>query len=345
MYFPIFLLTLRFNKQNMALFSSENPHYKYNRKTLKYERIDNTMGYRFRKFLKVTFLGVVIGVGVFIALIFWVPSPAQRRLQEENDRISSQFQLVSKQLDEAIKVMRIIEERDNNFYRVMLQADSIPSILRTTNQKNTTRYDQWDDLEIGSIVKETSQKMDLLNRMLYVQSNSFDELVTLAQEHEDKLKHIPAIQPVSNKDLKRTASGYGRRIDPIYKTVRFHKGMDFSAPTGTDIFATADGTITSIGWKQGYGNCIVIDHGYDYETLYAHIHKFQKGLRRGSKVSRGDVIASVGNTGKSTGPHLHYEVRYKGVHQNPQNYYFLDLTPEEYDEMIRISSNSSQTFD
>lgn len=329
----------------MALFSSENPHYKYNRKTLKYERVDNTYGYYIRRFLRVATLGSIIGVGVFILLITFIQSPAQKRLIEENDRINSQYQLLDRQLDEALRILDIIQERDDNFYRVMLQADSIPTALRTGNLVHTARYDQWDNLRTGTIVKQTTQKMDQLNKMLYTQSNSFDELVQLAKEREDRLLHIPAIQPVPNKDLKRTASGYGRRVDPIYKTIRFHKGMDFSAPTGTDIFATADGVITSIGWKQGYGYCVIIDHGYDYTTLYAHCSKFKKGLRRGSKVSRGDVIAYVGNTGKSTGPHLHYEVRYKGVHQNPQNYYFLDLSPEEYDEMVRISSNSSQTFD
>ena len=329
----------------MALFSSDNPHYRYNRKTLKYERIDNTVSYQIKRLLKVATLGIIIGAGTFILLITFIPSPAQKRLADENDRINSQYQLLERQLDEALEIMNIIQERDDNFYRVMLQADSIPTALRTGNLSNTARYDQWDNLRTGTIVKQTSYKMDQLNKMLYTQSNSFDELLQLAKTKEDRLLHLPAIQPVPNKDLKRTASGYGRRIDPIYKTLRFHKGMDFSAPIGTDIFATADGVITSIGWKQGYGNCIIIDHGYDYVTLYAHIHKFKKGLRKGSKVSRGDVIASVGNTGKSTGPHLHYEVRYKGVHQNPQNYYFLDLSPEEYDEMVRISSNSSQTFD
>lgn len=331
--------------KKMALFSSGNPHYKYNRKTLKYERIDNTFTYHLLRILKIASLGIIIGTGVFTLCVFFIPSPTHNKLIEENDRINSQYQLLSKQLDDALEVLSIIQERDDNFYRVMLQADSIPQALRTGNLSNTARYDKWDNLRTGNIVKQTSQKMDQLNKMLYTQSNSFDELVNLAKEREDRLQHLPAIQPVPNKDLKRTASGYGRRIDPIYKTIRFHKGMDFSAPIGTDIFATADGVITSIGWKQGYGNCIIIDHGYEYTTLYAHIHKFKKGLRRGSKVSRGDVIASVGNTGKSTGPHLHYEVRYKGVHQNPQNYYFLDLSPEEYDEMVRISSNSSQTFD
>jgi len=180
---------------------------------------------------------------------------------------------------------------------------------------------------------------------LYTQSNSFDELVEMAKQSEDKLAHLPAIQPVLNKDLKRTASGYGRRIDPIYHTLRFHHGLDFSAPTGTEIFATGTGTITFVGWKQGYGNCIFINHGYGYTTVYGHISKFKKGLRRGQKVVRGDVIAYVGNTGKSTGPHLHYEVRIKDKPQNPQNYFYLDLSPAEYDEMVKISSNNAKTFD
>ncbi|HOH75213.1 MAG TPA: M23 family metallopeptidase, partial [Paludibacteraceae bacterium] len=141
------------------------------------------------------------------------------------------------------------------------------------------------------------------------------------------------------------ASGYGWRIDPIYHTRRFHQGMDFSAPTGTKIFATGNGTVIKAGWEQGYGNAVFINHGFGYVTVYAHMHQLKKGLRRGSKVSRGEVIGFVGNTGKSTGPHLHYEVRLKGKPQNPQNYYFMDLSPEEYDQMIQISANYGRVFD
>ncbi len=264
---------------------------------------------------------------------------------EENNSIRAQYKVLSKQLDEAIEIMNIIEERDENFYRVILEADSIPMSRRTGNYDFTARYRQWDNLSASSIVKETTKKMDILNRMIYTQSQSFDELVTLARQNEDRLDHLPAIMPVMNKDLKRTASGYGRRIDPIYRTLRFHNGMDFSAPVGTEIYATGAGVVTFVGWKQGYGNCIIINHGYGYATLYGHISKFKKGLTRGTKVSRGDVIAFVGNTGKSTGPHLHYEVHVDGKPQNPQNYYYLDLSPEQYDEMIRIAANSGKMFD
>lgn len=342
--FPTF--ALRNCKINMALFKPNTPHFKFNKRTLKYEKVEYTLWYRIKGILRVVFTSALLGFAFFLLFIFVFPSPSAKKLQKENEEISTQYEILSKKLDNAIEIMNIIQERDNNFYRVMLEADSIPYILRTGNYKSTGRYDQWDDFNTASIVKSTSEKIDILQRMLYTQSNSFDELTVLAKQNEDKLLHVPAIQPILNKDLKRTASGYGRRIDPIYKTIRFHKGMDFSAPTGTEIFATADGVIEKISWdKTGYGNCVVINHGYGYVTLYAHCHKFQKGLRKGLKVKRGDVIAFVGNTGKSTGPHLHYEVRYRGQPQNPQNYYFLDLTPEEYDNMIRISSNSSKTFD
>jgi len=290
-------------------------------------------------------LGVASGALFFFLYITFIQSPAERQLVEENNMIRTQFKVLNRQLDDAIKIMEIIEERDDNFYRVMLEADSIPISMRKGTSSLTARYDKWKNLRVGDIVKETTQKMDVLNRMLYIQSSSFDELVDLALKNEDRLKHIPAIMPVMNKDLKRTASGYGYRIDPIYQTKRFHKGMDFSAEVGTEIYATGAGTVTFAGWKQGYGNCVMIDHGYDYETLYAHCSKIKKGLRRGSKVQRGDVIAYVGNTGKSTGPHLHYEVHVDGQPQNPSHYYYLDLSPDQYDEMIRIASDSGKMFD
>ena len=157
------------------------------------------------------------------------------------------------------------------------------------------------------------------------------------------LQCVPAIQPILNKDLTRTASGFGWRIDPIYRTRRFHAGMDFSAPTGTEIYATGNGTIRKSGWQQGYGNTVEVNHGFGYVTRYAHMQK--TNVRVGQKVKRGDVIGFVGNTGKSTGPHLHYEVHYRGKVMNPQNYYFLDLSPEEYDKMVQLSNNAGQMFD
>lgn len=329
----------------MARQRFDKVHYSFNPHTLKYEKVVRDWRYYLKRVFGILGLGVASGALFFFLYITFIQSPVERQLIEENNMIRTQFKVLNRQLDDAIKIMEVIEERDDNFYRVMLEADSIPISMRKGTSSLTARYDKWKNLRVGDIVKETTQKMDVLNRMLYIQSSSFDELVDLALKNEDRLKHIPAIMPVMNKDLKRTASGYGYRIDPIYQTKRFHKGMDFSAEVGTEIYATGAGTVTFAGWKQGYGNCVIIDHGYDYETLYAHCSKIKKGLRRGSKVQRGDVIAYVGNTGKSTGPHLHYEVHVDGQPQNPSHYYYLDLSPDQYDEMIRIASDSGKMFD
>lgn len=178
-----------------------------------------------------------------------------------------------------------------------------------------------------------------------MQSRSFDELISLASEKEEMLRSIPAIMPISNKDLTRTASGWGYRIHPIYKIRRFHYGMDFTAPTGTEVYSTGDGTIAGIkSSKRGLGNHIIIDHGFGYQTVYAHLDRFNK-LRVGQKVKRGDVIGFVGSTGLSTAPHLHYEVHLNGKKVDPVNYYFNDLSPEEYERMIELSMRSGQSFD
>ena len=235
----------------MSFFKPNAPQYKFNKKTLKYEKVEYTFWYKTKGVLRFIFTSALLGFAFFLFFIFILPSPSAKKLQKENEEIATQYEILSKKLDHALEIMDIIQERDNNFYRVMLEADSIPYILRTGNYDATARYDKWDDFRTASLVKSTSKKIDKLNRMLYTQSNSFDELMVLAKQNEDKLLHIPSIQPILNKDLKRTASGYGRRIDPIYKTIRFHKGMDFSAPTGTEIFATADGTYKSIISEYG----------------------------------------------------------------------------------------------
>ena len=199
------------------------------------------------------------------------------------------------------------------------------------------------DMANSDLVINTTQKMDMISKQLYIQSRSFDDVVEMCKNHDEMLRCIPAIQPVSNKDLRKTASGYGTRIDPIYGTSKFHEGMDFSAPQGTDVYATGDGTVVQMGWQSGYGNRIVIDHGFGYQTVYAHLRDFRTKL--GKKVVRGEVIGGVGSTGKSTGPHLHYEVHVKGKVVNPVNYYFMDLSAEDYDRMIQIAANHGKVLD
>ena len=207
----------------------------------------------------------------------------------------------------------------------------------------TNRYEELMDLANAKLVVNTTQKLDVLSKRLYIQSKSFDDVIDMCKNHDEMLKCIPAIQPISNKDLRQTASGYGTRIDPIYGTTKFHAGMDFSAHPGTDVYATGNGTVVKVGWETGYGNTIEIDHGFGYLTRYAHLQGFNTKV--GKKVVRGEIIGKVGSTGKSTGPHLHYEVHVKGQVVNPVNYYFMDLSAEDYEKMIQLAANHGKVFD
>jgi murein DD-endopeptidase MepM/ murein hydrolase activator NlpD len=270
-------------------------------------------------------------------------SPMESQLRKENKLLQTQYEVLSLRLNNAFDILNDVQQRDENLYRAIFQAGSIPESIRKLGFGGTNRYEHLMSLPNPDLVVATTQKMDMLTKQLYVQSNSLEELVNMGKTQEERAKCIPAIQPLSNKDFARTASGYGMRIDPIYRTPRFHGGMDFSAKMGTEIYATGNGVIVFAGWKQGYGNCIMIDHGFGYETLYGHLSSFK--TRVGQKVTRGEVIGFVGNTGKSTGPHLHYEVIVRGRRDNPSKYYFMDLTPEEYDQMIQIAENHGQVMD
>jgi murein DD-endopeptidase MepM/ murein hydrolase activator NlpD len=294
-------------------------------------------------FLKRLFVGMGLGAGSFILLIWIFGSPSEKQLRIENSRLLAQYNVLSRRLDEALGVMQGIQQRDDNLYRVVLQADPVADAVRKAGYSGTNRYEELMDMANSDLVVNTTQKMDMLNRQLYIQSKSFDEVVDLFKNHDEMLKCIPAIQPVANKNLKYTASGYGMRIDPIYKTAKFHNGMDFSANIGTPVYATGDGIIKKAGWQSGYGKIVVVNHGFGYETWYAHLNKYN--VRVGQKVVRGEVIGEVGNTGKSTGPHLHYEVHLKGKVVNPVNYYFMDLSAEEYDQMIELAANQGKVFD
>ena len=311
-------------------------YYIYNPKTRSYDRIYPTFRQRVLHVMKRLFVGMGFGAGSFILLLWIFGSPSEKELRIENSRLLAQYNVLSRRLDEALNVMQGIQQRDDNLYRVVLQADPVAD-------GGTNRYEDLMDLANADLVVNTTQKMDVLNRQLYIQSKSFDEVVDLCKNNDEMLKCIPAIQPVSNKNLKQTASGYGYRIDPIYKTTKFHSGMDFSANIGTPVYATGDGRVVKVGWESGYGKLIKIDHGFGYMTWYAHLNDYN--VRVGQKVVRGEVIGKVGNTGKSTGPHLHYEVHVKGKVVNPVNYYFMDLSAEDYDKMIEIAANHGKVFD
>ena len=318
-------------------------YYIYNPKTRSYDRVYPTFRQRVLHILKRLFVGMGLGAGSFILLIWIFGSPSEKQLRIENSRLLAQYNVLSRRLDEALGVMQGIQQRDDNLYRVVLQADHVADAIRKAGYGGTNRYEDLMDMANADLVVNTTQKMDMLNRQLYIQSKSFNEVVELFKDHDEMLKCIPAIQPVANKNLKYTASGYGTRIDPIYKTPKFHAGMDFSANIGTPIYATGNGVVKKAGWESGYGKLVIINHGFGYETWYAHLNDYD--VRVGQKVVRGEVIGEVGNTGKSTGPHLHYEVHVKGKVVNPVNYYFMDLSAEDYDKMIELASNQGKVFD
>lgn len=318
--------------------------YKYNPQTLSYEEVSLSVWGRVLRFL--IWLAPSLIMGLVLAFIFSrrLDSPKEKLLKEEIevykgeiDRLNADMELVNRVLDD-------VEKRDEDLYRVALYADKFPTELRAMGSGGSDKYSYLDGYTNSELLKRTSEKMDQLESRLHAQTLSFKELLDLAKNKEKILMSIPAIQPVSNQHLKQMASGFGYRIDPIYKTRRMHTGMDFTARVGTAVYATGDGYVEALevsGW--GYGKCIVINHGFGYKTRYAHLSAFK--VKQGQKVKRGELIGLVGNTGKSTGPHLHYEVEKGGKKVNPIHYYHSDLTPEQYAKLIEMSQNSFNAFD
>lgn len=317
--------------------------YKINPETLAMEQVESGLGYWLRQTGIYILGGIVLGVVFLYLFLVFFPSPREKQLLREKEAMQSQMETLNRQVDQMQIVMTDLQQRDDNLYRVLFGAEPIPLNIRQGTQRKISYYEEIAQMTNSQLSADLSLKVDVLEKELYVQAKSYDEVLELAKTQEIRMENIPAIQPVLNKDLKRVASGYGVRIDPVYHVRKFHQGMDFTAPTGTEVFATGNAKVSFVGWKQGYGNTVILDHGFGYQTLYAHL--FKALVRKGQKVRRSDIIALVGNTGKSTGPHLHYEVRLHGKPVDPRNYYFYDLSPEEYDQMIQLSNNFGQMLD
>lgn len=317
--------------------------YRYNPATQQYERVYPGNREMWMMRVRRVVLSLLGGTVVVAALFTLFGSPTEKALRQENDALKAELTVLGRRADNALEVMQDLADRDNQLYRTILQADPISPGQRYAGLERQRAYEALDSLTDSKLMTSVRDKFDQLERMLYVQSGSYDELVERSRQLETRLIHIPAIPPISEKYLRTMASGYGTRIDPVYGTARFHEGLDFSAPPGTPVYATGNGTVTKAGWESAYGNMVEINHGYGYTTRYAHLSKVD--VRPGQTVNRGDMIGQVGNTGKSTGPHLHYEVRLKGAPQNPIYYHFYDLTPEEYDEMIRLAENAGRMMD
>lgn len=322
---------------------SKRIKYHFNPELLRFERIQKTALDWFRSFLLHSFTGISMGLVFFGIYLAFFETPDAKKYREESERLQSQYKVLQLQTKRVREVLTDLQERDDNLYRAILQADPIPKAIREGSFNRTNRYASFDDMDNAALVKYTTLQVDALSKMAYTQSKSYDVLIDLVRNEEARLLCIPSIQPIMNKDLKAGIGGFGWRVDPVYHVAAFHSGMDFTSPTGTKVYATGEGRVALAGWKQGYGNCIIINHGYNFQTLYGHLSRMS--VQVGQKVVRGDVIGAVGATGKATGPHLHYEVHYGGKAQNPAHYFYLDLSPKEYDQMIRMSSNYGRTMD
>ncbi|PKR79750.1 peptidase M23 [Brumimicrobium salinarum] len=318
--------------------------FRYNPKTLSYEKVRRSVGERVLR--GIIFIAPTITLSIILGFVFAyrIESPKEKALQNEVETLKAEFAIVQERMQLVDQVTESIKQRDEDLYRTALGASSFPDELRLMGVGGSDAYKSYKNKSNSELLIATFSKLDQLERKLNAQSLSFKELAKLAKEREKRLASLPAIQPVNNKELKRMASGYGWRIDPVYGTRKMHWGTDFTAKVGTDIYATGDGVveITRVN-SWGYGREIVINHGFGYKTRYAHLSSFL--VEVGDTVKRGDLIGLVGNTGKSTGAHLHYEVEKDGHKVNPINYFHSDLTPEQYEKIVEISNNALKSMD
>ncbi|GAB4281328.1 MAG: M23 family metallopeptidase [Marinilabiliales bacterium] len=319
--------------------------YKFNPETLSYDKPESGFKYFLLKAVPFT-LSVIITSFLlyFVVFEYFIDSPEEMSLKRENTLLKDQYELLLKKMSIAEKVLTNLENRDNNIYRSIFGLDPIPSSIRESGIGGINRYSQLEGYKSSELIIISSQKIDNLLKKIEIQSKSFDKIVDIVKNKEQMMASIPAIIPISNKELTRISSGFGYRIHPVYKTSNFHTGMDFVAPYGADVHATGCGKVISCEYSyRGYGNTIIIDHGYHYKTLYAHLSKIN--VRPGQIVKRGQVIGAVGNTGMSSGTHLHYEVRYDNAPINPVNFYFEDISPKEYEELVKIASLNGHSMD
>lgn len=318
--------------------------YHYNSKTLRFEPYREKWSIRVFRIAFNLMAGMLFATFVLLLAYRYLDSPKEKRLRRELELSESQLKVLENQLSQMEEVVADLENRDDQIYRALFAAEPISAEVRKSDPSIPNRYDRFKGLLLSDLLTEATQKMDQIRKRAYVQTRSYDELWGLIQNKSTMLKSIPAIIPIELNDLERMTSGFGYRIDPIYQTPKFHAGMDFVAELGTPIYATGNGVVIGASLESGgYGNCVRIRHGFGYETVYAHLMSIS--VRAGMRVTRGQKIGLLGSTGKSTGPHLHYEVLQKGQHVNPVYFYYSDLSPEEYAKLVEQSNRPGQAMD
>ena len=320
--------------------------YYYDPDTLSYRKIEPKKSRRYRN-IAFFFLGSTL-FGLFCLILLLntnlVNTPRELSLHREVKNYELQFELLDKKMQQIEEVLANIEDRDNNIYRLYFEANPIPEEQRRAGFGGINRYKSLEGFNNSEMVIATTKRLDIIKKQMAIQSKSLEEIALLAKEKEKLLAAMPAIQPINNDDLTRMASGFGWRSDPFTKARKMHRGMDFTAPKGTPIYASGDGKITRAdNNSSGYGKHIRIDHGYGYLSLYAHLSKYN--VKKGQKVKRGDLIGFVGSTGRSEAPHLHYEVFKDKERINPINFYYGNLTLKEFENMLKYANQENQSLD
>lgn len=318
--------------------------YFYNTQTLKYEKLVVSLRVKVLRILGFVSAAIVTGF-LFLSISYKVlDSPKEKNLRRDLEVMNEKYEEMQSRMKEVKSQLSELEHRDNEIYRVIFEASPIPDSTRAGNMAKEEELTQMASFSSSEIIASTGNLLKELIHRISIQGKSYEKIDDLVKNKQKMLASIPAIQPVANKDLKRIASGFGYRIDPIYKTVKYHSGLDFAAPAGTPIYATGDGVVEEASMSDvGYGNHVVVNHGYGYKTRYGHMLKIK--VKGGTTVKRGDVLGWVGSTGKSTGPHCHYEVEKNGDKVDPVYFFFNDLSPEEFDRMLKIARSGNQSFD
>ncbi len=320
--------------------------YYYDSETLSYKKIERKRGRRIGIAL-VSIMGAFLAGFLLLVIYLNIPqieTPKEKALRRELENMKLQYGLLNRKMEQAQQVLADVEERDNNIYRLYFEANPIPEEQRMAGFGGINRYKNLEGFDNSKLIIDSNKKLDVLTKRIVVQSRSLDEIATLAEDKENLLASIPAIMPVKNEDLKRMASGYGWRTDPFTKVRKFHYGMDFTAPRGTPVYATGDAVVERADNRSsGYGKHIRLNHGYGYVSLYAHLYKYN--VKVGQKVQRGDLIGFVGSTGRSQAPHVHYEIFKDDEKINPINFYYGQLSPAEFDEILEQAQQENQSLD
>jgi len=321
--------------------------YRFNPESLSFDRIERSLKHRFFRFLAYLVSSFVIGGSLLLFISLFYDLPKERMLKRENRFLLTQYELLNKKMDQAVNVLDDIQNRDDNIYRVIFVAEPIPTSQRNAGFGGVNRYSDLDGYRNSDIVSDVAKRLDNIMSRIYIQSTSYDQVFEMAKNNEEMVASIPSIRPIAIDEYKRISSYFRhRRIHPILKVIRPHAGVDFTAPTGTPVHVTGNGVVEAIKenrTRSGYGTYILINHGFSYQTFYAHLDKIL--VKVGQKLTRGDIIGEVGSTGLSVAPHLHYEVRKGEKMIDPINFFFQDITPEDYQRMIEYSRLTGQALD